>query len=279
MNEKNYIKKVERINLQEQAFVTCRQTPNVEIFKSNLDLIYRGKLIDINVDDNEIEKENTERKEQIKRLKGEIEENNNQIKYLEQDDIKRYQEKINELKQEITEILSGNTNHSSFNAVKFGINLVILIAVSLYLYLFYASATTEAISVSNIDDICDGNWSMTNNDFSVWGILAPFAFFGFGYALHILFESPKKIKYLWITLLVAMTFLLDGFISKRIYEGVEETKLNTCGSINEIIPFLESDQFYIVLGLGFIVFIISVLPLSLPYLVVTFKPSKIFNFK
>ena len=40
-------------------------------------------------------------------------------------------------------------------------------------------------------------------------LFAPFLFFGFGYAVHVLLENKSRLKYLFVSLVLLVTFLLD----------------------------------------------------------------------
>ncbi len=89
-------------------------------------------------------------------------------------------------------------------------------------------------------------------------IVAPFVFFGFGLALHIFLEMENKMKYLAIIAISILTLLLDSFLAYKIHEETFKALtliMDDDQVINFIKPWNEDINFYIVLFMGFVVFV------------------------
>jgi hypothetical protein len=83
--------------------------------------------------------------------------------------------------------------------------------------------------------------------------LVPFVFYAFGWAFHILLELKQNIKYLFLSLLIGVTFAVDFLLALIIHNNVNMAK-DLMGLETE--AWNASATFYIILSLGFLVYII-----------------------
>lgn len=153
----------------------------------------------------------------------------------------------------------------SFSGVKFMINLVLLVMLSIYLFFFYISAAYKALYVdletiseniangAGIGSIMPGPYELYNALNNYLLFLVPFVFYAFGWAFHILLELKSKSKFIFLGLLIAVTFTVDFLIALIIHNNVESAK-SFMGLATE--SWFVSSTFYIILFLGFLVYII-----------------------
>lgn len=264
------VHQIERVNLYNFGYEkagTAKGDP--EIFASYLNRIANGDLVEENYkgfsDD-----EKKERLEQIKVLEKkqqEIENNNIKIEAEK----KEKEKKVDEFRQELLKIREvRNKNHEklkleTFSVLKFSINLIILVMLSGYLFFFYVSAAYKALYVDFekiADNIAQGmgtgsimpqpNELSDAIQYNFLLFLVPFVFYAFGWTLHILLDIKQKIKILYISLLIAVTFTVDLLIALIIHNNIEMAK-DLMGLATT--HWTSSPTFYIILFLGFLVYI------------------------
>ena len=265
------VHQVNRVNLYDFGYEkagTVKGDP--EVYVSFLNRIANGDLVEENykgfTDD-----EKKERLQQIKNLEKKQEEivaNNVAI----EKEITEKNKKIDEFRQELLKMHEiQNNDHEklkkeSFSSLKFSIGLFILIMLSGYLFFFYVSAVYKALYV-DFEKIADniargaGVGSIMPQPYEIAEairynyllFLVPFVFYAFGWAFHVLLEMQQKIKALFIGLLIGVTFTVDLLIALIIHNNTETAKdlmgLSTT-------PWNLSPTFYIILFLGFLVYII-----------------------
>jgi hypothetical protein len=265
------VHQIERVNLYNFGYEkagTVKGDP--DIYSSYLNRIANGDLVEENYtgfsDD-----EKKERREQIKVLEKqqqEIEESNARIIT----DIQTKEKKIDELRQELLKIREVQNNdheklkRESFSVVKFSLNAVLLIMLSGYLFFFYVSAAYKALYV-DFEKIANniaqgiGTGSIMPQPYELSEamqynfllFLVPFVFYAFGWAFHILLEMKHQLKALFLGLLIAVTFTVDLLIALIIHNNTEMAKdLMGLSSTS----WSSSPTFYIILFLGFLVYII-----------------------
>lgn len=159
-----------------------------------------------------------------------------------------------------------------FDPAKFAVNLFFLLMLSAYLFQFYVSATHAALFQSTDATLAKLNStdqsaiayvfnSIFNPDVyadaggSVWFLIfAPFVFYAFGFAIHSLLESESRKKWLWIASIFLITFVLDALIAYKIHQNTEVVLVDLLG--NPPKPFHTDVNFYIVIFMGFVVYVI-----------------------
>src|SRR5260370_2877682 len=83
--------------------------------------------------------------------------------------------------------------------------------------------------------------------------VVPFVFYAFGWAFHILLELKNQFKLVFLGLLIAVTFTVDFLLAMIISNNTENAKQLMGLSTT---PWSQSPSFYIILFLGFLVYII-----------------------
>jgi hypothetical protein len=135
-----------------------------------------------------------------------------------------------------------------------------------YLFFFYVSAAYKALYV-DFEKIANniaqgiGTGSIMPQprelsdamQYNFLLFLVPFVFYAFGWAFHVLLEMKQNIKALFIGLLIAVTFTVDLLLALIIHNNTEMAKdLMGLSTTN----WSSSPTFYIILFLGFLVYII-----------------------
>jgi hypothetical protein len=130
-----------------------------------------------------------------------------------------------------------------------------------YLFLFYVAV----IYLSFFSQDISGNGGVFNPVFPPWEYIvealktnvliavAPVIFFSFGYALHVLLDAKGRKKYIYATLIILVTFILDFLLALKGHQQ-ENTFKVMIGEATE--PWTTSSIFYIILFMGFVVYIV-----------------------
>ena len=248
-----------------------KSSGNIISFEKELALIYTGALIDKSTTTPLTPEEEAElnRKQDIAE---------NKIKES-QIDVDRIETKLGEIEDEIDEkqkllrdfkLGSLSKDHllgqvKPPNKEAFIITSFFGIMLSIFIFFFYVAVVYKALFMSQ-EELLEGmrsgefginllpNWSeivsaMSTNTMIVF---APFVFFAFGYAIHLLISASKnKLKWLGVAAVVIITFLLDYLLALRIHDRMNESQA--------IMGLEENSQFedvLIVLIFGFVVYII-----------------------
>lgn len=191
-----------------------------------------------------------------------------------------FAKKSEALQTEINKIKAGDAsmhpaeNEKQVNLPTLIVNLVILIGVTAYLLLFYASIIYGAFitSTSQFIDQLDGSdklmfptimnlnvfaeaWAMNSVTGITFLLAASCVFLGLGFLTH---QFNKEKKWTAKYPLLAFTFILDMLMAYQIVRVIHEAKQLT-GVTDEpwrTAMILENIDFYIILGAGFAIYII-----------------------
>jgi len=204
--------------------------------------------------------------------KGDIQRWENKIKRIQDEEIPRLKEKIEKIKIEKTyiqknpqEIIGDQTGKASFY-----IGTIILLFLTVYLFVFYSSASYSAffkeftmneIGVANsIFDAQAISKAIKDGLMELILILTiPFVFLGLGYLIHKFQEEKSYKRFVKIASLVLITFIFDGILAYEITEKIYNIKKD-----NSLITFpdysislaLSSINFWLIIFAGFIVYLI-----------------------
>lgn len=158
-----------------------------------------------------------------------------------------------------------------FDPAKFVVNLFFLLMLSVYLFQFYVSASHAALfqstqaTLAKLGSTDPGSIAYVFNSIfnpnvyadaggSIWFLIfAPFVFYAFGFAIHSLLESESRKKWVWITAIFLITFVLDALIAFKIHQNTQEA-IDLLGQPTQ--PFYSDVNFYIVIFMGFVVYVI-----------------------
>jgi hypothetical protein len=138
--------------------------------------------------------------------------------------------------------------------------------LSIYLFFFYISATFKALYVDfeaiaqsiaqgeGVGSIMPDTYELAEAlQYNYLLLVVPFVFYAFGWAFHVLLEKKGKMKFIFISALITVTFAVD-FLLALIISNNTETAKTLMG-----LPALHwsaNPSFYIILFLGFLVYII-----------------------
>lgn len=265
------IHNVERVNLYEFGYEKAGSVKgDPDVYATYLERIVNGDLVEESYsgfsDD-----EKKERVKQIKELEKELKErevNNAKI----EEEVKEKEKSIEEYREEVLKMREmKNQDHQklkdeSFSTLKFSINLFLLFFLSIYLFFFYISAAYKALYVDfegiaekiangeGTGSIMPGAYELVEAlQFNYLLLLVPVVFFAFGWAFHILLELKSKVKVAFLSALIAVTFAVDYLLAMIIHNNIENAKA-LMGMATE--HYSQSSTFYIILFLGFLVYVI-----------------------
>lgn len=269
---------ISNINLNDYGFIKAGENKgNLNSYKSCLNSIKNGqirtketKLISQSATD--IERINNK----ISKIKIDNSNIKNRIIEINDRKIPNEEQKISKFKAEIESILNVGNDHKvgkRFRLTNFIVGLFFLTILSLYLAFFYVSIADRAlygvdpgkligeigISLGILPDFGILMDTLSKNFFLV---VIPSVFFCFGYVLHYFIEELQgTLKFLWIALLVLVTFILDSLMAYKIHEETIKA-YRLIYDQEEILemgldkPWLQDVNFHIVLMMGFLIFLI-----------------------
>ena len=210
-------------------------------------------------------------KSRIEKLRAEVlqsraKKNETQAEITTYEGLKQEKSKlIEDLELERIDIRNGDGETG--DTIPFVIGTFITILLTFYLFTFYSSSGYAALY-----GVKEGKISWISNPFAeISGgsiaivILFPVIFLGLGFLIHDALEKNKKLaaqkkpkKFLTIGLLLFITLIADAFIGYKISQGVHNNEFNA-GLTEEQWHFkmiFTDINFYIVLLLGFVVYVI-----------------------
>lgn len=262
---------VERVNLSDYGY---EKSGNVKgdpkIYLSYLKRIMNGDLVA--EDYNGVsEEEKIEKRHDITMLEKQERDIEKANKKFEKEILEK-KKKIEEYNQKLLDLKEKNdeepelAKNQTFSPFKFSINLFILVMLTGYLFFFYVSAAYKAL-YTDFEAIADkiaqgiGTGSIMPGPYELNEaisynfllFLVPFIFYAFGWAFHVILDMSHKVKYIFMGLLIGVTFTVDFLLAMIIHNNTETAKemmgLST-------VSWGSSSTFYIILFLGFLVYII-----------------------
>mgnify|MGYP000944544419 CR=1 FL=1 len=262
---------IEKVNLHDFGYTRAGNVQgNPEVYTSYLERILNGDLVDEH-HKGLTEKEKNDKRDKIRDLEKTLDDTRkNNAKY--EQDIKAKEKQIEERRAELLQIHvkkaedNEELTQKSFSALKFGINLFILLFLTAYLFLFYISVAYKALYV-DFEEIA----SQLAEGFSTGSILpkpyelsqalranyllflVPFVFYAFGWAFHILLDLKHKFRIAFLSLLIAVAFFVDLLLALTIHRQTESAK-ELMGLSTQ--SWSQDTTFYIILSFGFLVYIL-----------------------
>lgn len=194
------------------------------------------------------------------------------IEKIKGDEIPRVERKIDGLKEEIQEIKRNPEDFLGDKMSKAGfvIGAIILTFLTVYLFVFYSSASYSGFfkefslnSIGVANSIFDPQalskaWKDGFTELILL-ITIPFVFLGLGYLIHKLQEEKSWKKYFKIAMLIFVTFIFDAILAYEITEKIYSIKAEN--SFDEVPAYsvalaFQSVNFWLIIFAGFIVYII-----------------------
>lgn len=261
----------ERTNLQDFGYSKSGSVQgDPDIYASYLERILNGDLVAEQYK-GITENERKEKREKIKDLEKALDDTKKdnakfeqgiQVKEKQVEDHRADLLQIREKRAENPEELS----RESFSTLKFSVNLFILIPLTAYLFFFYISAAYKALYVdfegiassladgSSSGSILPGPYELAEAlRYNYLLFLVPFVFYAFGWAFHILLDMKGKTKYIFISLLITLTFTVDMLLALIIHTNTETAK-ELMGL--DTLKWSQNPTFYIILAFGFLAYIL-----------------------
>lgn len=178
-------------------------------------------------------------------------------------------ENIDQIKNEIIEVKRNPDKYGIEEGkglkAQFYIGLFLLLPITLYVLVFYISASYSAFFKEFSNDsltaaIFDAD-ALTNSFKASWleGILVttiPFVFMGLGYVIHMV-QKGKGLKNIFrMIALFVTTFLFDGLLAYQIEKKIYEFNKTTDSSPYNLNIALGEAEFWMIIFAGFVVYII-----------------------
>src|SRR5882762_1925793 len=262
---------VDRVNLYDFGYEKAGNVKgDPDLYASYLQRILNGDLVEEPYK-GFTDEEKKDRTKQIKELEKKVKEKEEANAKIEAD-VKEKEKGIDKYRKDLLQIREARSKDNdklkseNFSLVKFSLNFFILAMLSIYLFFFYVSATYKALYV-DFEGIAEsiaageGTGSIMPGPYELGQALqynyllfvVPFVFYAFGWAFHILLELKNQFKLVFLGLLIAVTFTVDFLLAMIISNNTENAKelmgLSTT-------PWSQSPSFYIILFLGFLVYVI-----------------------
>lgn len=265
------IHQADRVNLYDFGYEKSGSVKgDPDVYASYLNRIVNGDLVEEPYKGFSDE-EKKERLKQIKDLEKKLKEKDEANAKIEAE-VKEKEKSVEKYRKDLLQIRETRAKDKdkmkgeNFSIVKFSLNLFILSMLSIYLFFFYVSATYKALYV-DFEGIAEalaageGTGSIMPGpgelaaalQFNYLLFVVPFVFFAFGWAFHIILESKQKMKKVYLGALIGVTFIVDFLLAMIINNNTENAK-SLMGL--QTTPWYASASFYIILFLGFLVYII-----------------------
>jgi hypothetical protein len=176
---------------------------------------------------------------------------------------------IDQIKNEIVEVKRNPDKYGIEDGkglkAHFYIGLILLLPITLYLLVFYISASYSAFFKEFANDsltaaIFDAN-ALTNSIKASWleGVLVitiPFVFMGLGYVIHMV-QKEKSLKNIFRMIgLFITTFLFDALLAYQIERKIYEFNKTTDSAPYNLNIALGEAEFWMIIFAGFVVYII-----------------------
>ena len=196
----------------------------------------------------------------------------NKLAKLKEEDIPKIKAKCNEIKQEVIDIKQNPENHLQADSgrASFLIGIIIIAFLTIYLFIFYSSATYSAffkefklteLGVANSIFDAQALTKAYNAGLTELILLLtiPFVFIGLGYLIHKFQEQKSAKKYFKIGLLIIVTFVFDTILAYEITEKIYNVKASN--SFQTLDPYnipmaFQSVNFWMIIFAGFVVYLI-----------------------
>lgn len=184
---------------------------------------------------------------------------------FEENKIEKIKEEISRLKNHPEDVTGSSPSKASFI-----IGLIILSFLTIYLFVFYSSASYSTffkhfslndIGVANAIFDAKALSQSFKDGFTELVLICtiPFVFLGLGYLIHKFQESKGFGKYLKIVLLFIVTFVFDAIlayeITEKIYNIIRENSFDNLPPYSFPLAFQEVN-FWLIIFSGFIVYVI-----------------------
>lgn len=237
-----------------------------------LNKIYETFKDKLRKDEIEQEKLKVPLRAKVESLKIDIDKYKEKIDEIKNNNIPGFLKRIQNLKDEIGSIRRDPSLYQKEkpNKISFIFGIIIGIALTIYLWIFYTSASFSAFFRKfEADDINVANSIFDATALSksyrdgipafVLVVSMPFIFLGLGYLIHKINEQKNSRKYLQLSFLILVTLVFDYIIAYEIVQKVYELK--SAASIESLPEYAFSNaihdmNFWLIIFAGFVTYLI-----------------------
>jgi hypothetical protein len=257
------------LTYKQSGYSDSRQASGNHVnLRAELQRIYQNFKLKCREDENLQEKLRQPHIEELERCRTE-KKNFETLLSIKEKDKEKKEGEINSLKEKI-ERIKQDPKKEGIPAdrkpeVQFWIGLFLLIPITLYLVVFYISASYSAFfkefgaDANVMDAIFDAQaLSKALGDGLMeflFVLTIPFAFMGLGYLIHMFQKSNGKQRILKIAGLVAVTFIFDAILAYQIDKGVFDVN-KSLGEKFDLSIAVTSASFWAIIFAGFVVYMI-----------------------
>lgn len=198
--------------------------------------------------------------EAINQKKTEIEQRRNEIA-SNNEKITNEQKRIEQLEKQKADIKEGQG--SNMPKIQFWIGFVIVVALAIYLFVFYSSASfsaffrdSDTLDVGNAMFYSQAYAEALNESFGEFLLILfmPVIFLGLGFLIHGFLTQEGKVKYVKVAGLYFVTFIFDALLAFEISEKLYSPTLDA-PNYTMTMAF-QSPNFWVIIFAGFIAYVI-----------------------
>jgi chaperonin cofactor prefoldin len=178
-------------------------------------------------------------------------------------------ESIEAVKKEIVDVKHNPGNYGvdadKRPKAQFYIGLFVLLPITLYLLVFYVSASYSAFFKEFTDDMLSAAifdkdaFNNAFNDSWLEGLLVitiPFVFMGLGYVIHMMQKGKGFMNFLKLGGLLLITFLFDALLAYQIEKKIYDFNKTLNSPPYDLQIALTEAEFWMIIFAGFVVYII-----------------------
>ncbi|WP_008636882.1 hypothetical protein [Bizionia argentinensis] len=270
-NSTNITTKVERVkSFQDYALQKAGlNNGDATSLKTHLRCIKDGYVVDETYNENEHQIRRKQIVGKIELKQDEKESIEGAKRNIESVEIPSRKEKIKDFDSEIQQTkldLEANKINTGYQAIKHYTYMTLVMLLSVYLILFYASAIYASFfrNASTLIELAGDDIALyLDSIFDIKGIFTPsysliivylgaFLFFAIGMIPHTMEGKYKKLK---AGLAILGSLVVDALLAYKIDKGIHDLKV-MAGIAEEDWNFLTSINFYLVLAFGFLAYLV-----------------------
>lgn len=234
--------------------------------------LYEEYITEIDADDAARTHARAERESQLADLRGRMEKHKATVQRLREEKVPDLRAKVDRLRDEVRSIREDPTTvrDGTPSKASFWIGVLILSCLTVYLIVFYSSASYSAffrvfgggeIGVANAIFDAQAFEKAFRDGVAEFILITmmPFVFLGLGFLIHKFQERPGIAKYFKVAALVAVTFVFDAILAYEITHKIADLQAQMAFQTPE--PYGLADaarnvQFWLIIFAGFVVYLI-----------------------
>ena len=259
--ETNGIQPVKK-KLEEYGFTEAgRNGGDSAALSSNLAQIRDGHIVSASHDEAKQQAEQKKVEKEIENVELEIKTVEGKIKDSEGVQIPDHKKKIQEAKDDIDNLKTGNSERDSKAIFNFWTYLIVFIPLTVFVYGFYVSSFHNAffrdianeVSKANLSNISAVlNTVFNGSAFTEFHLhwFAPIIFFAFAMVLHQFYDGTSKWRFVGLAAIILFIFIADGLLAYFIEANNHKLEV-LMGMDKGNWVFYKSPVFIMVLVMGF----------------------------